>query len=336
MTAVLDVADLNVVYRTGTQEVFAVSDASFEVDEHDVWGVIGETGCGKSSLARAIVRLLPANGAVTSGSVHLSGVDVLGARPAELRRLRASKLAFIPQNSVGALNPVTRIGDQFRHVIRLNDPKASRAVCRARAAEILRRAGITDAERVLDGYPFHLSGGMAQRVTICLTMIRNPALVVADEPTSGLDLTVLRQVLDLLAEMREETGSAMIMVTHQVEVVAQYCRSVKVMYGGRIIESGPVADVLTKPLHPYTRLLIGSVPERGKHLSTIPGTVRPLTAAPTSCVFHARCPFISDPRCALELPPRRWATPDHWVESFCSSDASATELQEVGGNVGRH
>ena len=315
----LAVRDLAVKYTGREHETYALSGVSFDVGARDSWGIVGETGCGKSTLVRALIGLLPPSARITGGSVEYRGRDLLQVSSRELRRVRGTEIAFMPQNSFSALNPVVKIEDQFRNVIRQRSPRLSAKDCRALADRWLRDAGIVDPGRVLDGYAHHLSGGMAQRVVIAMTMIREPVIVIADEPTTGLDLTILRQIMDLFVQMRDERGCSTIVVTHALGVVANYCTRMVVMYAGQIVELGPVADVLTRPHHPYTRALIGAVPRRDHGLAIIPGTVPSLHEPPVGCVFKARCALRLDPRCEIERPPLREVAPGHLVATFYDS-----------------
>ena len=311
-TPLLDVRDLHVEFRSRRRTVYAVNGVSFSIGEGETVGLVGETGCGKSATVRAIIGLLKSPGLVTAGEVRLDGADLVGLPPRQLRRIRGSSIGFVPQNPFGALNPVLRIERQFRNVIRAHR-RGGRAEIRRTALAMLNSVGIADPERVLRGYAHELSGGMAQRVVIALAMVLNPRLVVADEPTTGLDLTIQRQILDLIRDLAETEGRSMLLVTHDVGVVAQYCSRVLVMYAGQVVETGPVRAVLKEPAHPYTELLLAAVPRRGERLVGAQGTVPTLLQLPPGCFFYDRCPYRSDPRCATEAPPLREVGPGHWA-----------------------
>lgn len=269
---VLRVRDLRVDYAARTGVVHAVAGVDLEVDAGEVLGIVGESGSGKSSMARTIVGLLPPVATVHAGSVEFTGtsgepVDLVRAGAAQWRTLRRRDVAFMPQACAAALDPLRRIGRQLVDVLRLAHPEMTRDTARTTAAELLEGAGLRDVERVLRRFPHELSGGMAQRVALCLVLARRPRLLVADEPTSGLDVRVLRQVMDLLIARCTADGTATVLVTHNIGVVAQYCTKVAVVYGGEVVESGAAGAVLGDPQHAYTRALLGAVPRRGEPLA---------------------------------------------------------------------
>lgn len=306
----LEVSDLHVHFGSRRRTVFAVNGVSFSIAEGETVGLVGETGCGKSATVRAIIGLLPSPGRVTAGSVHLKETDLVGLGPRQIRRIRGAGIGFVPQNPFGALNPVLRIERQFRNVIRAHG-RGRRSAIRSTALDMLDAVGIADPERVLRGYAHELSGGMAQRVVIALAMVLNPRLVVADEPTTGLDLTIQRQILDLIADLARTEGRSMLLVTHDIGVVAQYCSRVLVMYAGQVVEAGPVRQVLKQPAHPYTEALLAAVPRRGERLVGAQGTVPTLLELPPGCFYYDRCTYRSDSRCATETPRLREITPGH-------------------------
>ena len=308
----LEVSDLHVQFRSRRRTVYAVNGVSFAVGEGETVGLVGETGCGKSATVRAVIGLLKSPGRLTAGSVRLDGTDLVHLPPRQLRRIRGASIGFVPQNPFGSLNPVLRIERQFRNVIRAHR-RGRRAEVRRTALAMLEAVGIADPERVLRGYAHELSGGMAQRVVIALAMVLNPRLVVADEPTTGLDLTIQRQILDLIADLARTEGRSMLLVTHDIGVVAQYCSRVLVMYAGQVVESGPVRQVLKQPVHPYTEALLAAVPRRGERLRSAQGTVPTLLQLPPGCFYYDRCTYRSDPRCATEAPQLREVGPGHWA-----------------------
>ncbi|MCY3663365.1 MAG: ABC transporter ATP-binding protein [bacterium] len=310
--SLLEVSDLRVQFRSRRRTVHAVNGVSFAIGEGETVGLVGETGCGKSATVRAIIGLLKSPGRVTAGAVRLEGTDLVGLQPRQLRQIRGARIGFVPQNPFGALNPVLRIERQFRNVIRAHG-RGRRGEIRSTALDMLDAVGIADPDRVLRGYAHELSGGMAQRVVIALAMVLNPRLVVADEPTTGLDLTIQRQILDLIRDLAETEGRSMLLVTHDVGVVAQYCSRVLVMYAGQVVESGPVRRVLTEPAHPYTEALLAAVPRRGERLVGAQGTVPTLLELPPGCFYYDRCQYRSDPRCATEAPSLREVGPEHWA-----------------------
>jgi peptide/nickel transport system ATP-binding protein len=293
-SSLLDVRDLRTEFHTHRGVVHAVNGVSFSIGEGELVGLVGETGCGKSVTARSVIGLVKPPGRIVGGTVELRGTDLRQASRRELRRVRGGQIGFVPQNPWGALNPVLRIEHQYRNVIRAHLGRVSRSECRDRSLAMLQRVGIQGAERVLRGYAHELSGGMAQRVVIGISLITNPSLVIADEPTTGLDVTVQRQVLDMIMSLLEEERRAMLLVTHDLGIVAQYCHRVIVMYAGKVVESGPVAEVLTSPAHPYTEALVAAVPKPGHALTPLRGTVPSLIDYPRGCAFRERCDYVHE------------------------------------------
>jgi ABC-type dipeptide/oligopeptide/nickel transport system ATPase component len=258
----LEVNHLSAGFNTLRGWVPALDDVSFDVRRNEILGVVGESGSGKSTAARCIIRLLQPPGRIVSGQVVLEGRDITQLGNSELRRIRGEVIGFVPQSPFSALNPVFRIEEQFANVIRAHE-HVSRVHMHRRAIDLLTSTGITDPLRVLKGYAHELSGGMAQRVVIALALSLNPKLLIADEPTTALDLTVQRQVLDLVRDLVRDAGRSMLLVTHDLAVVASYCDRVVVMRGGQIVEEGPVASVFTRPNRPYTRTLLESASYTG-------------------------------------------------------------------------
>ncbi|GGM18150.1 MULTISPECIES: ABC transporter ATP-binding protein [Micromonospora] len=285
----LEVSGLTTRFDTPDGLVHAVNGVDFHVDRAEIVGVVGESGCGKSVTIRSILGLVRPPGRVVDGTAMFDGVDLLGLRGAQLRRLRGRQIGFIAQNPFSALNPVLRIHRQFANIMAAHGVRSG-GTARDRARTALADVGIAGPDRVLDGYPHQLSGGMAQRVVIAMAMLLDPALVVADEPTTGLDLTVQRQILDLIRGLVQQHGRSMLLVTHDLGVVAQYCDRVVVMYAGKVIEHGAVRDVLNTPRHPYTQALIRAVPRPGQPLVHLTGRLPDLVDYPRGCPFQARCP----------------------------------------------
>lgn len=317
---ILDVRGLTVEIGTETGTVHAATDISFSVRPGEIVGVIGETGSGKSTMAKAFVGLLPARGKITSGTVRLRQggreIDILRQDAGSMRRLRGEVVGFIPQSTAGALNPVLTVEGQFRAVLRAHG-KFGRAQARVRALEMLDLVGIADPERVVASHAHQLSGGMAQRVVTAITMSLNPHLIIADEPTTGLDVTVQKQVLDRIQNLVMTQGKSMLLVTHDMGIVAQYCSRVVVLYGGYVVEVGPAASVLSRPRHPYTRVLVDAVPQRNRQLRPLSGSVGDLHEIPSGCPFYARCPVRSDQRCENQRPPLTAVGVDHVAATFC-------------------
>jgi peptide/nickel transport system ATP-binding protein len=296
--------------------VLAVDGASFRLNEGETLGIVGETGCGKSTLARSILGLVRPPGEVDAQCIRYRNRELSGISRREWRQLRGSEIGFIPQNPFGALSPVMRISDQFHHVLKAHG-NLSRQARWQEAATMLDRVGIHEPERVLRGYVHELSGGMAQRTVISMALILSPRLIVADEPTTGLDVSVQKQILELVVDLKQNTGSSMILVSHDLGVVAQYCDKVAVMYAGRIIEIGTVFDVLKRSAHPYTIALLAAVPKPGSELQSLSGTVPDLREPLLGCAFYERCPYRMDPRCENERPEMRLVGDSHWVATFC-------------------
>jgi len=315
---VLDVAGLSVAYRTGKGQVHAVTDASFEVARGEMLAIIGETGSGKSTVIRALLRLLPPDATVLAerATLHTDERDVslTDADHRRLRALRGSYIGFVPQSTRGALNPVLTIWQHFASTYRAHRVRGD---LRRMAAETLASIGFDDPRRVLAQYPHQLSGGMAQRAVLALAICLDPVLLVADEPTSGLDASIKGQVMRLLRQQATESRRALLMVTHDIAVTAEYCDRVIVMYGGCVVESGPTRKVLGEPHHPYTRALLDAIPRPGRPPRSLPGAAGPVTEPLSRCAFYERCPQQS-PQCAAQRPSLREVGGGHRVATFCS------------------
>ncbi|WP_343711957.1 ABC transporter ATP-binding protein [Inquilinus sp.] len=287
-----------------------VDGVSLSIGRGEVLALVGESGCGKSLTALSVLRLLPAAARVAGGAIAMEGTDLLALDEAALRDLRGNRVSVIFQEPVASLNPLVRVGDQVAESLRLHRG-ASAAEARAEAVAMLARVGIADPERRAGQFPFELSGGMCQRVMIASALICRPEILIADEPTTALDVTIQAQILDLLKTLRAEAGSAILLITHDMGVVADMADRVAVMYGGTVVESGPVDAIFDAPAHPYTRLLLATVPRldgpRREELKTIAGTVPDAAHWPQGCRFRTRCP-LADERCA-ETPPLEPARP---------------------------
>ena len=294
-TALLDVRNLTVQFATPRGIVKAAHDVSFEVDAGRTLGLVGESGSGKSVTLRALIGLVPSPGRITRGEVLLGGCDLVRSPRSYLQSIRGTDVAMIFQNPMSSLNPVLSIGDQLTETLRVKVGLSRRAAS-SRAQELLHRVGIRPAAARLRAYPHHFSGGMAQRVMIALALAANPRLLLADEPTTALDVSIQDQILSLLDELRVETGMAMIIVSHDLGVIARACDDVAVMYAGRILERGRVDKVLRQPRHPYTRMLLATIPSlrpnvEGRPLAAIAGHLPDLAALPPGCPFAPRCAF---------------------------------------------
>ena len=311
---VVRVEGLEVSFNTDAGVVPVVQDISFSVKSGEMMGLVGESGSGKTVTSLALLGLIPnPPGRVTKGSIHVAGKDLLAATPKEISRLRGETISMVFQEPMTSLNPVFKVGDQLAEVYRLHR-KVSRKDAWARAVEMLDRVQIPNAKRRAHSYPHEMSGGMRQRVMIALALICEPSVLVADEPTTALDVTIQAQILELLAELRQDFGMAVILVTHDLSVVAEVCERVVVMYSGQIVESAPIDEVFARPRHPYTSALMKSIPVVGRRtdgpLPFIPGTVAMPGHYPTGCRFGPRCahfteacarPEIEDPAGTIRL-----------------------------------
>ncbi|HEY7589891.1 MAG TPA: ABC transporter ATP-binding protein [Candidatus Limnocylindrales bacterium] len=287
----LEVKGLRTSFHTRDGVVRAVDGIDFHVDRGEIMGLVGESGCGKSVTSLSIMRLVARPGRVEAGEILFDGHDLLRISDEAMRRVRGEQISMIFQQPTSALNPVWDVGRQIGEVLELHRNMKRRAA-RLRALELLRMVGIPDPERRLKAYPHEMSGGMAQRVMIAMALACEPDLLIADEPTTALDVTIQAQILDLIRNLRDETGTAVILITHDLGVVAEMCDRVAVMYAGEIVEQTDVVSLFRDPLHPYTRGLIGSIPVVGtmrEELSVIPGNVPNLIDLPPGCRFAPRC-----------------------------------------------
>ncbi len=296
----LEVDNLHTRFHTHRGIVHAVNGISFQMREGELVGLVGETGCGKSVTARSILGLIRPPGRIAEGRIVYDGNDLRQLSRRDFRKLRGTGISFVPQNPWGALNPILRIERQFRNVIRAHTD-ASRQECWDMSLAMLQKVGIQGPERILKGYAHQLSGGMAQRVVMAISLVLSPRLVIADEPTTGLDVTIQRQILDMIIELLEEERRAMLLVTHDLGVVAQYCHRVIVMYAGKIVEEGPVSEVFVTPAHPYTQALLAAIPRPGHQLVSLRGRVPSLVDYPTGCPFKDRCDHAFEP-CQTDEP----------------------------------
>jgi oligopeptide/dipeptide ABC transporter ATP-binding protein len=292
--AVLEVRDLRVRYD-GSRTVHAVNGVSFDVRAGEIFGLVGESGCGKSATLRAMIGLVPASARVT-GEVRFDGADLVAMRERELRAVRGAGISMIFQDPMTYLNPVLKVGEQLTETLRRHTD-LDRAQRRARAAELLRQVGIASPERRLRQYPHEFSGGMRQRVLIAIALACGAKLLLADEPTTALDVTIQDQILRLLRELRAELGMSLVLVSHDLGVIVQTCDRVAVMYGGQLVETAPVRELLRAPRHPYTVGLVESLPRAAnpsRFLKPIAGAPPSLREAPRTCVFAPRCPLAEE------------------------------------------
>jgi peptide/nickel transport system ATP-binding protein len=326
----LSVRDLETHFFTADGVTRAVGGVSFDVMAGETVGIVGESGCGKSVTALSIMRLLPDRLARTvAGSVRFEGTDLLALDEARMRDIRGNRVAMIFQEPMTSLNPVLTIGDQIAEAVRIHQG-ASTEEANARAVEMLKLVRIPDAERRLGDYPHQFSGGMRQRVMIAMALACNPKLLIADEPTTALDVTIQAQILNLMIELKARTGAAVILITHDLGVVAETCQRVIVMYAGRKIEESGVIELFDRPAHPYTRGLMTSIPSFGgrgrqRRLTEIPGIVPSLREPITGCAFAPRCPFAVE-RCLGEAPELRPVGENHIAACHEAERVLATEL----------
>ncbi len=299
----LAVSRLRVEFPTRRGTLVAVHDVSFEIARGEVLGVVGESGAGKSITGAAIIGLIDPPGRIAAGEVRLEGRRIDGLPQAELRKIRGREIGAVFQDPLTSLNPLYTIGRQIVETIRTHLP-VGEAEARSRAIALLEEVGIPAAARRIDHYPHQFSGGMRQRVVIALALCAQPKLIVADEPTTALDVSIQAQIIQVLKRLCRDHGTAVMLVTHDMGVIAETADRVAVMYAGRIVEVGPVADVIHRPRHPYTVGLMGSIPSIGgevERLAQIDGTMPRLDAIPPGCAFHPRCPRAID-RCRTERP----------------------------------
>lgn len=302
-TPVLSVRHLRVEFPTRKGVLVAVDDVSFDIAEGEVLGVVGESGAGKSMTGSAVIGLIEPPGRITGGEVRLKGQRIDNLPYEDMRRIRGRRIGMIFQDPLTSLNPLYRIGDQIVETIRTHAP-VSEGEARKRAIELLTDVGIQGAEARIDAYPHQFSGGMRQRVVIALALAADPELIIADEPTTALDVSIQAQIIQLLKRLCRERGTAVMLITHDMGVIAETADRVAVMYAGRIAEIGPVRDVVQRPHHPYTKGLMGSIPTLDidtPRLKQIPGSMPRLNAIPKGCAFHPRCPDAIT-RCREERP----------------------------------
>jgi peptide/nickel transport system ATP-binding protein len=312
--ALLEVRDLRMVFPTDAGDARAVDGVSFSLDRGHVLGLVGESGCGKSMTALCLMRLVPPPGRIVGGQVVFQGRDLLALPEHEVRALRGAQMAMIFQEPMTALNPVLSAGDQVAEAVFLHKG-VSRRQAWARAVELLGEVGIPDPRQRARAYPHQLSGGMRQRVMIAMAIACDPLLLLADEPTTALDVTIQAEILALLRTLRERHGMAVMLITHDLGIVAEQADEVAIMYAGRIVEHAPVDELFARPLHPYTQALLRSMPTLGvrhERLEAIPGQVPSLTEVPSGCAFRDRCPRRIE-ACAERVPPLEERAPGHLV-----------------------
>ena len=322
--ALLDIQHLKTSFFTDEGELKAVNDVSFRIKRGSTLGIVGESGCGKSVTALSIMRLVSEPpGKIVDGKIFFQGKDLLTLPLEKMRNIRGNKISMIFQEPMTSLNPVFTIGNQIEEAIELHQDLSSKEV-RNKAVEMLKLVGIPSPERRVNDYPHQLSGGMRQRVMIAMALSCEPDLLIADEPTTALDVTIQAQILDLLRKLQQEMEMSIMIITHDLGVVAEIANEVIVMYAGKIVEEASVKEIFARPLHPYTIGLLKSIPSlqmaahaEGKitRLETIPGVVPSILELGGGCSFEDRC-FLKVPHCKMEEPKLREILPDHWVSCF--------------------
>jgi oligopeptide/dipeptide ABC transporter ATP-binding protein len=326
----LEVRNLKTYFYTEDGVVRAVDGVNFEVYPGEVLGIVGESGCGKSVTSLSIMRLVSAPGKITEGEVLLDGQNLLDLTEEEMTKIRGNRISMIFQQPQSALNPVFQVDDQIAEVLNIHKDFGKEAG-EQRAVELLKMVGIPDPERRAEAYPHELSGGMAQRVMIAMALACVPELLIADEPTTALDVTIQAQILDLMRELRHKMGTSVILITHDLGVVAELAERVAVMYAGEVVEQADVNNLFAQPLHPYTQGLIGSIPVLGQikeRLAVIPGSVPNLVNLPPGCRFAPRCAAREKfglVICTDVKPELKEAAPDHQVRCWLYHDHEARD-----------
>jgi peptide/nickel transport system ATP-binding protein len=332
----LSIKDLHVTFHTDEGEVNAVGGVSYDIKKGKTLAVVGESGCGKSVTALSILRLIPdPPGEITKGQIIFKGKDLLKASGNRMRAIRGNHITMIFQEPMTSLNPVYTIGRQIVEVIEVHQSLKGKKA-HDHAVEMLRLVGISDPERRADEYPHQLSGGMRQRVMIAMALSCNPSLLIADEPTTALDVTIQAQILDLLGDLQKKNNMSVLLITHDLGVVAENADDIVVMYASKIVESAPAASIFKEPLHPYTKGLLRSIPRLGQkkeRLEVISGSVPDPLNFPTGCKFHPRCSIgVNDPRCKTVEPELREVAPSRcsacWFTTGYQTQQEINDYQE--------
>jgi peptide/nickel transport system ATP-binding protein len=328
----LRVDNLKVTYAVdgGTRTV--VDGVSLVVERGKVLGLVGESGSGKSTIALALMRLIRPPGMIEGGEVRLDGVNVLEVTEEHMRRLRLAAIALVAQGAMNSLNPVTRVREQILDGMRDHGEKQTKQDADARVSSLLEQVGLEP--EIAQRFPHELSGGMKQRVCIAIAICLRPKVILADEPTSALDVVVQRQVMETLRRVQEQLGASVVLVGHDMGLMAQFVHRLGVMYAGRLVEVSPVTEIFAEPLHPYTQLLIKSLPslESKGTFQGIPGLPPSVLDRPSGCSFHPRCPFAM-PRCSVEDPLSRQVRPERWVACHLYDDEGVRQVERVEATV---
>lgn len=314
---VLQLDGLTTNYRTLRGWVRAAEDVSFTVEKGEALGLVGESGCGKTTVALSILKLLPSGGRIRRGKILFNGEDLVPLSDKEMRKIRWKGISIVFQGAMNALNPVFKVRDQIVEAIRLHEPDVSKSDAKKRAEGLFEMVGVEPSR--ITNYPHEFSGGMRQRALIAMALAANPQLLIADEPGTALDVIVQAQVLQLMRSLKEKLGLSMVMISHDLSIVAEVCENVAIMYAGQLVEYGSAEAIFKEPLHPYTQGLIGAFPSiRGerKKLLSIPGQPPDLLSPPTGCRFHPRCPYAMDV-CKKEKPQlKKVGSGNHYVACY--------------------
>jgi oligopeptide/dipeptide ABC transporter ATP-binding protein len=330
MSTLLEVRDLYLEFKTSRGNLKALNGINFNVQKGEVLGLVGETGCGKTVTGLTILRLLSRSASIMQGEIFLEGVDLLKLPKAEMEKARGSQIAMIFQDPSSSLNPVFPVGEQMIRVIRRHT-ELSKNDAKKHAADMLQAVGLPDVQRILESYPHQLSGGQQQRVMIAMALSCHPHLLIADEPTTALDVTIQAQILKLISQLQKEFDISVILITHNLGVVAQTCDRLVILYAGRVAEIGTTRQVFKSPQHPYSRGLLNAVPRpgsRGRKMAVIPGVVPTNPGALIGCPFAPRCEFAFE-RCTREVPTLYTISEGHSSACFLAAPTSTL----VGGSL---
>ncbi|WP_406944892.1 ABC transporter ATP-binding protein [Halobacillus sp. SY10] len=328
MESLLDVKNLVTSFRTADGKLQAVRGVSFSVHKGETLCIVGESGCGKSITTLSVMGLLPDNGEISEGVITFNGEDLTKKKEEQMRKHRGNDISMIFQEPMTALNPVFTVGYQIMEPLHLHT-KLGKRDKKKRAIELLNQVGLSNPEKVLKKYPHELSGGMRQRVMIAIALACSPSLLIADEPTTALDVTIQAQILDLIDDLKEDLGMGVMMVTHDMGVVAEVADRVMVMYAGEVVETGTVEEIFESPQHPYTKGLLASVPnvdDESHHLEAIPGTLPNLSEKISGCRFHPRCPYAMD-KCKENEPPHFQVSDQHQSKCWLHEEVDTNEYR---------
>lgn len=316
--SLLEVKGLKTYFYTEDGVVQAINGVDFAIKSGEIMGLVGESGSGKSVTSLSIMRLLPGSGKIVDGKVLMDGKDLATLPEEQMVKLRGNEISMIFQQPTSCLNPVFRIGDQIAETIMVHQVMTKREAWQ-QAVEMLRKVGIPAPEKRATAFPHEISGGQAQRVMIAMALSCQPRLLIADEPTTALDVTIQAQILDLMRQLRDETGTAILLITHDMGVIAEMCDNVAIMYAGQIVEYASVAEIFENPLHPYAEGLLAAIPTLGEikdTLAVIPGSVPNLINLPQGCKFAPRCPYVKEAICTVKTPDLREISPGHQARCY--------------------